>query len=504
MKKYLLTVAIGLSFYSVQAQDISDAMRYSQSNLTGTARFRAMSGAFGALGGDLSSLSVNPAGSAVFANNQMAITVSNYNIKNKASYFGTKTSDSESAFDLNQLGAVFVFNNQNPDSDWKKFTLGVNYDNMGDFDNSIFTAGTNPTNSISQYFLHYANGVPPGALSNPSWGSLGYGGQQAFLAYDSYLIESNNDAGNTYFSQVPAGGNYYQDNRIVTSGYNGKLSFNIATQYQDRFYFGLNLNTHFTDYKRSSSFYESNNNTNPGGVSVQELQFNNELYTYGNGFSFQVGAIAKVTNEFRVGLAYESPTWYKLNDELSQRMITYRYDASPSNPNPGSYLRAVVDPNIVTIYQPYKLQTPGKYTGSMAYVFGKNALISVDYSLKDYSSTKYRPSNDPVLSNYNTQMANILDVTSEVRVGAEYRIKELSLRGGYRFEQSPYKNGKTIGDLQGFSGGLGYNFGSTKLDIAYSYFKRDYDLQAFSQGLTDVSNIKSVNNNITLTLGFEL
>jgi hypothetical protein len=39
-------------------------LRYSQDNLNGTARFRAM-GAFGALGGDLSSLNVNPAGSAI-------------------------------------------------------------------------------------------------------------------------------------------------------------------------------------------------------------------------------------------------------------------------------------------------------------------------------------------------------------------------------------------------------------------------------------------------------
>jgi hypothetical protein len=53
-------------------------MRYSQDNLTGTARYRAMS-AFGALG-DLSSLNVNPAGSAVFSNNQMGLTLSN-NVK---------------------------------------------------------------------------------------------------------------------------------------------------------------------------------------------------------------------------------------------------------------------------------------------------------------------------------------------------------------------------------------------------------------------------------------
>jgi hypothetical protein len=37
---------------------------------------------------------------------------------------------------------------------------------------------------------------------------------------------------------------------------------------------------------------------------------------------FQVGAIAKVTNEMRVGLAYESSTWYNLSDELSQKLVS--------------------------------------------------------------------------------------------------------------------------------------------------------------------------------------
>ena len=43
-----------------------------------------MGGAFGALGGDFSSLNVNPAGSAVFANNQMALTLSNFSVKNSS------------------------------------------------------------------------------------------------------------------------------------------------------------------------------------------------------------------------------------------------------------------------------------------------------------------------------------------------------------------------------------------------------------------------------------
>ena len=101
-------------------------------------------------------------------------------------------------------------------------------------------------------------------------------------------------------------------------------------------------------------------------------------------------------------------------------------------------------------------------------------------------------------------MANVLDITNEFRLGAEYKIEKVSLRAGYRFEQSPYKNGSTIGDLNGYSGGLGYNFGATKLDLAYSFYERKYNQQFFSQGFTDSAQIQSRNNIVTLTLLFEL
>jgi long-subunit fatty acid transport protein len=92
----------------------------------------------------------------------------------------------------------------------------------------------------------------------------------------------------------------------------------------------------------------------------------------------------------------------------------------------------------------------------------------------------------------------------ELRVGAEYKIKQLSLRGGYRFEQSPYKNGTTIGDLTSYSGGLGYNFRGTKVDLAYSYLERKSNQGFFATGFTDGANVTSKLNNVTLTLLFEL
>jgi hypothetical protein len=500
MKNYILLLFAGFTFSVAQSQEIPDAMRYAQDNLNGTARFRAMGGAFGALGGDLSSINVNPAGSAVFSNNQITLTLSSFNRKNDSNYFGTSTSASDNSFDLNQTGGVFVFKNQNPNSDWKKFSMAINYENTNNFDNSIFSAGTNPTNSVAKYFVSYANGVPKNVLDNSSYGELDHGGQQAYLGYWGYVINPVNDTDNNtqYVSNVTSGGNYYQENSVYSNGYNGKLSFNAATSYKNKLYIGVNLNSHFTDFTQSSSFYESNNNPLNGDYTVKSLRFDNNLHTYGTGFSFQIGAIAKVTNEVRLGFAYESPTWYNLSDEFSQKLMA----VSANNINE---LQAdVVDPQLINYYAPYELDTPGKFTGSFAYVFGKTGLISIDYSIKDYGNTKFQPENDPYFRDINSEMSNILATSGELRIGAEYKIKEWSLRGGYRFEESPYKNSTTIGDLNSFSGGLGYNFGMFKLDFSYSNAQRNSQQPFFNQGFTDGAKINTKDNNFSMTLLFEM
>lgn len=501
MKKYIFLLFAGFTFSAAQSQEIIDAVRYAQDNLSGTARFRAMGGAFGALGGDLSSININPAGSAVFSNNQIAVTLSSFNTKNNSNYFGTNTSISDNSFDLNQIGGVFVFKNQNSNNNWKKISFSINYENTNNFDNSIFSSGVNPTNSVDGYFLSYANGVPLSVLDNSNYGELDNGGQQAFLGYQAYIInpvDNTNPNNSQYVSNITSGGNYYQENGIYTNGYNGKLSFNMATSYQDKLYFGINLNSHFTDFYRSTSFYERNNNPLGLDYTVKNLRFDNNLYTYGTGFSFQIGIIGKVTTNTRLGLAYESPTWYNLSDEFSQNLAAV-------SANSGGQLPAdVVDPQLVNYYAPYKLQTPSKFTGSFAQIFGKTGLISIDYSIKNYGNTKFQPKNDVYYRGLNSEMNNIISTSGELRIGAEYKIKEWSLRGGYRFEEGPYKNSNTIGDLNSFSGGLGYNFGVFKLDVAYAYAERNSQQGFFTQGFTDGAKINTKNNNVSMTLLFEL
>lgn len=497
-----------LSMSTLYAQDISDALRFSQSEIQGTARFRALSGAFGALGGDMSAVSLNPAGSAVFSQSQASFSVSNIYIKNNTSYFNGFGNSNESVFDINQGGAAFVFANTN-NSPWRKFTLSIAYDKTNNHEDNWFAFGNNTnddgqfSNSIASYFYDFADGkrldeisALPGESLSRAYQDIGeiygFAHQQAFLGFESFILEPDdiNDDANTLYTSNVSPGNFSHDYSYAATGYNGKVTFNFATQYEDNLFLGLNLNTHFIDYQRTTLLFEENSNA---GSLVDYIEFENNLSTRGNGFSFQLGGIMKLSPEFRVGLTYDSPTWYTIEEEATQYLATDGINGFTD-----------IFPDVVNIYPQYRLKTPSKITGSLAYVFSKQGLISFDYSKKDFSKTEFRPTNDAFYADQNNIMSNVFTDAATYRVGGEYKVKQWSFRGGYRFEESPYLNGVTVGDLTGYSLGLGYNFGNTKLDITFDESDRSFETPLFNSGLVETATIDRKISNITLSLSFNI
>ncbi len=501
MKKIYLLVTALLAVTFSQAQDITDAVRYSDDGLSGTARFRAMSGAFGALGGDLSAINVNPAGSAVFLNSYSTVTF-NYNMrKNETQYYNGLTMNENSNVNFDQAGAVMVFNNTDPEHDWNRLSVGINYAQISNFDDNFTAQGTSP-NSIDQYFLGYANGVPLDLLEtmdNETVTDLyrflgeneGFGAQQAFLGYQGFVINPDSpELDNTSYSSAIGAGTFNQQFDYAATGLNGKFTLNLASAYKDVFYIGANLNAHFLNFDRATRLVE--NNTNPGSE-TNRVYFLNNLSTLGNGFSAQVGAIVKAGEVLRLGASYESPTWFSINERTTQRLDTYSEEFNED---------IAVNPNVVNIYPDYTLQTPGKITGSAALVLGDMALISFDYSYKDYSSIEFKPSGDPDFMIQNNLISENLRAASTYKVGGEYRVGGLSLRGGYRIEESPYKNELTIGELTGYSAGLGFDFGSVKLDLAYENSTRTDNPQLYQVGFVDTAEIDRDFSSLILSLSF--
>ena len=486
-----------LTIFTIQAQEttVNDALRLAVDNITGTARYRSMSGAFGAVGGDLSSINQNPAGSIFFNNNLATLSLSYNGIRNNSLYFGTQTKENDNTLDLNQAGVVWVFDNRNSNDDWKKFTFALNYENSNNYNNTIFSAGTNPYNSIGNYFLNFAQGIPLDYLTNYNYNQLYFNEQQAFLGYNTYIFEpfTNSISNVDYYTNIPTGGNFYQENYINSTGYNGKLTANFATSYKNKLFLGANLNFNFVDINKIFNVYERNNNpAYEEGSTIGEILFKNQLYTFGSGVSFNLGAIYKPVDNLRLGLAYESPTWYRLTDQLTQGVTTTSINNQDGNSRPSSF-------QDTQEFLPYTVQTPSKWTGSLAYIFGKRGLLSADVSMKDYSTTSFKPKNDQPYTSLNSKMSSILDNAIEIRLGGEYKIKQVSIRGGYRFDQSPYKVDQAFGDLTGYSGGIGYSFGENRIDLAYAHEYRNMNQAFLTSGMTDPARINRKNNTVTVS-----
>lgn len=513
IKIILLSILSAVSI-DAAAQDLNDAYRFSRQELTGTARFVGMSGAFGALGGDLSSLKINPAGSAVFLTNHAAFSL-DQNFNNVSTRFGTLSAQTDETrrrnFDMSQAGFVFVFRNNDQGSLVNKITFGINYDRTFNHD-ARFSSFGSTEETIGNYFIERANGftVNDFTPNNQNFSNFyrnlgqnfGFAAQEAYLAYESFLIDPSAQDNSTF---IPNTNSSIYNNDIITreSGLNGHVAFNLGTQLYEKLYLGMNLNFHFINYDRFSSYLE----TNDGPGDIREVYYENDLRTRGSGFSLQFGAIYKPIKQVRIGLSYQSPTWFRIEDEIVQGIETFSQAQN-------EFITAF--PDVVVLFPAYDFRSPMKTTFSFAYIFGKNGLLSMDYTYQDYSNQRFTSRG---FEDLNFQIDNVFQATHNFNIGGEYRLGKYSFRSGYHFAESPYSapvsnnssgnltdtnyQGMTIGDTNGFSLGLGYNFGNTTLDIAWrrTYLERNDNF--VQTGLQSRAYVENTINNLMLSLAFQ-
>ena len=158
MKKVYILVALMSVTLTSYGQNITDALRLGTTDITGTARFRALGGAFGALGGDLSAIGINPASSAIFTRGTTSFTLAVDSYDSNVNYFGTTNNTSDEDVSFSQAGGVFIIEGY-PSSKWNKIALAFNYDRSANLDDQFFASGIGDI-SIANYFADFAQGVP--------------------------------------------------------------------------------------------------------------------------------------------------------------------------------------------------------------------------------------------------------------------------------------------------------------------------------------------------------
>ncbi len=377
---------------------------FSTENINGTARYNGMSGAFGALGGDVSAIDLNPAGLAVFLNSEFGLTFTNNDTKTRTSFYGNNNNSENDYGIISQSGGVFVFD-MHSNTGWRKIALGFNYNITNDFENFWFAEGNSGFAPISDFYDN-----------DP-------------------VVYVNSD------------GQYFEN---ITDGRSSKYTFSFAGQYNDNLYVGASINTYDIEYYQRVLVEEYNNDGNGNTFDVSQ---NQELFTFGEGFSFNLGIISKPNDNVRLGLALQSPIWYNLTEEFTEFEVElYETGIDTFSENSG-----------LNIFD-YRLRTSGKLTGSFAYIFEEQGLISIDYIYRNYSNSQLSRGD---FSSENQSFNSDLKGTGELRIGTEWRLDNISLRGGYHMEKSPYKNAIDSDDIQGYSLGAGFKFRGGKIDFAY-------------------------------------
>lgn len=423
MHKMIKKISLSFVFFLICLQAFSQVKYYdettllfSQEKLNGTARYLAMSGAFGALGGDLSSVSSNPAGMAVFNDNYSAITLNTNRKTNYSKFYEMNSSYESSSLDFAQFGIVGVFDTYS--DTWSKIAVSINSTVTNDFDNIISLKGNN-------------------AVSN-----------------ETYFLEPV--VGEELFNNVT-----YQSIHSSFYGDNTKTHFTIAAKYNKRWHFGFSIITSALDFEQKIKVREESKDINEEtfrGV------LNQRLITYGEGLGLSFGAILKPSKHVRLGLSLQTPTWYSLKEEFKEDIFVSISTGAVTQPSNQDFLDV------------YRLSTPSKLTTSIAYIFGKKGLLSFDYSYKDFSSSSLRPTLDFEAGN-ELISEDYTSVTS-INIGGEYRLKYVSLRAGYQYEGSPYKHSDKT--TVGYSFGFGFNIGDySKLDFAFNrneYIENNYYL----------------------------
>ena len=494
----------------LNAQDIYDALEYTESNVSGTARFNAMSGAFSALGGDISSVFSNPAGSAVLNNNNFSFSLSSNNYSNENTILGSSEKKSKNNFGFDQIGGAIIYNNIDPDSKWKKFVFALNYNKTNNNNNRFGVNNFNNENSIDGYFLSNSENLRLDQISAYEDESIsqayaeigsyfGYAHQQAFLGYYSYILEPNEyvDDNTLYSSNIPAG-SFSQSIGSFTRGNNGVFSVNFGFQYDKNLFLGINLNSHVIDRENVYLFNENNENSSNNSVSVTNVYFENRLSTYGEGFSFQLGLINKISDILRLGITYKSPTWFEISEETSQYLETIVSESENQRVE-------IVNPNVVNIFEDYKINTPSKLTASLALVFKNLGLISFDYSNENYENLKFKPESDFYFSELNNAISTSLSNVNTYRIGSEILANKFSFRMGYFTKNSPFTSSynstnNSIDSTDGFSLGIGYKMKYSSVDFSFQKISVNKKRNLFDTGLTDQLHIE--NNKTLVSLSF--
>jgi hypothetical protein len=496
MKKILIITNLLFAGASLSAQDYtSDAGRLMRTDLSGTARSLGAGGAFSSVGADMSGMSSNPAGIALYRSHEFAISGGGIGGSTNSTYLGQSSGTQNTSFgigELTQAGFIFATRRLSNYDDLRynrggskldRFVIGFGYQKLADYTSVTNFSGLNTQNSYAGAIANQLNANQNSINTN----------NFPIPIVNGYNAGLNNYPSSTSdFLTSTIGLPVSQSGQINTTGslneFNLTLGFNVG----NTVYIGAGMGLPYVSYHRNETITEFNS----AGDSSYQSQYNYSLS--GWGINGKLGIIVKPVQWVRLGAAIQTPTMYSLtqsewggtNSIFGGDTIAYGASSAAN-------------------YQ-FVYNNPMKGTFGASFYLTHWGFLSVDYELNDYAHSRYFfNGNDPQSSNaINSSISATYKLSSTVKVGAEFAYKGLRLRAGFAWSGSPYANNLApsghTGTRLNYTGGIGYRGRVFFADLAYvrTMYKDYLNPYADVNGVGPAILNTFTANTVVATIGF--
>lgn len=491
MKHTVLTALLIAATYYSHAQTDIDALRYSSVMLNGSARSFGLGGAITGLGGDISSLSVNPAGIARIGISEFTITGGLESSKSEASYLGGSLKDNQLRATINNAG--FIYAPKKKIKSLNGFSIGFSFNRLANFNEKFYLKGTNNENSLS---YNYSDKLNEAGVD--SAGAANFFPFDASLAYLGEIVRRTPD--NEYFSVI----NVPIDQQILVNRKGGISDFSLGVGIETKrnIMLGVSLGIPMINYEEDFYLKETDNANNSPDFNYWQRQ--DLLKTEGAGVNAKFGVLYNPTSFLRIGASFTTPTLFSLTDTYTtyfqSDFIQYTID-NFDEPLEGTF--------------EYKLRTPWRFNVGASFIQTEWGLLSVEYEMSDPSNAKFKfketdPNIQDLQNELNQNIQNKYTTAHTIKLGIEAKIKAYRVRGGFQYRTSPFENQAAFGDLSPnilltYSAGLGYRGNKFFIDGTYfqSFNKEVLVPYSSNYGNSPTGQIAYNRPGVSMTLGFK-
>lgn len=493
-RSLLIFVFLTLNTLTLLGQTLDDALRYSFNEYNSTARFAGVSGAFSALGADVSVANINPAGIAEFRRSEITGTLNAFNTKNESILDNNQVNISKSNIGLGSIAAVFHYTPLSANT--RTLNLAVGLNQLANYTETVSYSGRG-SGTIVERFLERAEGLTPDELDV-------FQGGPAFDAGAIFDLEGDTRYESDFQSLTET---VDRSEVIERTGSLNEVFIAVGSNIKNKISWGITLGFPFAKFEETKRYSETD--TNDEIDLFNSIGYDQSLVTSGVGFNLKLGVIYKISRRLRLGAALHTKSYYFLKDEFNTQVdYSFTSDGTTENFSAASPLMQPFE---------YQFSSPWRALIGAGYLYSAGDLkgfISGELEYVDYRSGSFNltaNSNDPLdqffEEDLNSEIDDFFNSALNLRIGTEIAYKMLRVRLGTMLPTSPFFDSSALDISPSLSAGIGYRGNRIYVDAAYTLRSsntnyRPYPLlESSREPLVGISTNRSA---LTFTVGYKL